>query len=66
MLMVWREALVNSFVILLSELGSDSVYREGSLFRTIKQIFKHSFEFKKYLAWFFLPYFDKKGMKNDS
>lgn len=48
--MVWREALVNSFVILLSELGSDSVYREGSLFRTIKQIFKHSFEFKKYLA----------------
>lgn len=30
--MVWREALVNSFVILLSELGSDSV-REGSLFQ---------------------------------
>lgn len=40
---------MNSFVILLSELGSDSVYREGS-FRTIQQIFKHSFEFKKYLA----------------
>lgn len=67
MFIVWggKKASLNSQVTLLSELGSNSVYKEWSSFRASKKNENIlSFSLKRNLI--FLTYFDKKGMKNDS